>query len=105
VNRGQLESFRRYLPRRKSAAIPELVSSDRAFNSDVQGAYAEAWALTFFLSETEPKKYFQYLQKTAATKAFEAYPSPQRVSDFTSIFGSNWELLNARLLRHMAAIK
>lgn len=105
VNRGQLESFRRYLPRRKSSAIPELVSSDRAFNTDVQGAYAEAWALTFFLSETEPKKYFQYLQKTAATKAFELYPGPQRLNDFTSIFGSNWDLLNARLLRHIAEIK
>jgi len=105
VNRGQLESFRRYLPRRKSSALPELISSDRAFDRDVQGAYAEAWALTFFLSETEPKKYFQYLQKTAAVKSFEAYPQPQRVRDFTETFGSNWEMLNVRLLRHIAAIK
>jgi hypothetical protein len=105
VNRGQLESFRRYLPRRKSSALPELISSDRAFNTDVQGAYAEAWSLTFFLSETEPKKYFQYLQKTAATKSFEVYPAPQRVRDFTDIFGSNWEMLNVRMLRHLAAIK
>jgi hypothetical protein len=105
VNRGQLESFRRYLPRRKSSALPELISSDRAFNADVQGAYAEAWALTFFLSETEPKKYFQYLQKTAAAKSFEAYPAPQRLRDFTEVFGSNWEMLNVRMLRHIAAIK
>ncbi|WP_254507702.1 DUF1570 domain-containing protein [Anatilimnocola floriformis] len=105
VNRGQLESFRRYLPRRKSSALPELVSSDRAFYGDVQGAYAEAWALTFFLSETEPKKYFQYLQKTAAVKSFEDYSQPQRVRDFTEIFGNNWEMLNVRLLRHIAAIK
>jgi hypothetical protein len=51
VNRGQLESFRRYLARRKSSALPELISSDRAFNNDVAGAYAEAWALTHFLTE------------------------------------------------------
>lgn len=105
VNRGQLESFRRYLPRRKTSALPELVSSDRAFDADVNGAYAEAWALTFLLSETEPKKYFQYLQKTAGVKSFEAYPAPQRLKDFTDIFGSNWEMLNSRLLRHIAAIK
>lgn len=105
VNHGQLASFRRYLPRRKSSALPELISSDRAFHTDVPGAYAEAWALTFFLSETEPKKYFQYLQKTAAVKPFEAYPQPQRLRDFTDIFGSNWEMLNVRMLRHLAAIK
>jgi hypothetical protein len=105
VNHIQLESFRRYLPRRKSSALPELISSDRVFHGDVQGAYAEAWALTFFLSETEPKKYFQYLQKTAQAKSFEAYPAPQRVRDFTEIFGSNWEMLNVRMLRHIAAIK
>ena len=105
VNRGQLESFRLSLPRRKSSALPELISSDRAFDGDVQAAYAESWALTFFLSETEPKKYFQYLQKTAAVKSFEAYPAPQRVRDFTEVFGSNWEMLNVRLLRHIAAIK
>ena len=32
-------------------------------------AYPEAWALTFFLSETEPAKYLQYLARTAARAA------------------------------------
>jgi hypothetical protein len=105
VNRGQLESFRRYLARRKSSAIPELISSDRAFNADVQGAYAEAWALTWYLSETEPKKYFDYLKRTAAIKSFETYPAPQRLKDFTNVFGSNFELLNAKLLRQVEAVK
>jgi hypothetical protein len=104
VNRGQLESFRRYLPRRKSSAIAEIVSADRPFEVDGMGAYAEAWALTHFLSETEPKKYLQYLQRTAGKKSFEAYLGPQRLRDFTDHFGSNFEMLNARLLRHVAAL-
>ncbi|QDU27695.1 hypothetical protein ETAA8_27840 [Anatilimnocola aggregata] len=104
VNRSQLESFRRYLPRRNKNAIADLVSSDRAFEQDVQGAYAEAWALTFYLSETEPKKYFQYLQTTAAIKSFVPYRSPERLRDFTATFGSNLDLLNARMLRYLAAL-
>jgi hypothetical protein len=104
VNRGQLESFRRYLPRRKSSAIGELVSADRTFDVDGLGAYAEAWALTHFLSETEPKKYFQYLQRTAQKKSFEAYRGPERLRDFTEHFGGNLEMLNARLLRHVAGL-
>ncbi len=105
VNRGQLAAFRRYLPRRKSSALAELIAADRGFEVDTPGAYAEAWALTYYLSETEPKKYFQYLQRTAATKSFEAYRGPERLRDFTEIFGGNFELLNARMLRQLAAIK
>jgi hypothetical protein len=105
VNRGQLESFRRYLARRKSSAIGELVSADRQFETDGLGAYAESWALTHFLSETEPKKYLQYLQRIAGKKSFEAYRGPERLKDFTEHFGGNLEMLNARLLRHVAAIK
>ncbi|WP_425618719.1 DUF1570 domain-containing protein [Anatilimnocola sp. NA78] len=105
VNRSQLESFRRYLPRRNKNAIADLVSSDRAFEQDVPGAYAESWALTFYLSETEPKKYLQYLQKTAALKSFEPYRSPERLRDFTATFGSNLDLLDARLLRYLAEVQ
>jgi hypothetical protein len=104
VNRLQLEFFRRNLSRRKSSAIGELVSSDRPFEIDTQGAYAEAWALTHFLSETEPKKYLQYLQRTAQTKSFETYRGPDRLRDFTEHFGGNFEMLNARLLRHVAGL-
>lgn len=105
VNRSQLESFRRYLARRQKSAIPDLVSSDRPFNLDVQGAYAEAWALTWYLSETEPKKYFDYLKRTAAIKSFEPYTAPQRLKDFTDTFGGNFEMLNAKLLRQVEAVK
>lgn len=105
VNRGQLESFRRYLARRKKSAIPDLVSSDRPFNLDVPGAYAEAWALTWYLSETEPKKYFDYLKRTAAIKSFEPYTAPQRLKDFTDTFGGNFEMLNVKLLRQVEAVK
>jgi hypothetical protein len=104
VNRGQLQAFRRYLPRRSKNAIAELVSADRAFEQDGQGAYAEAWALTFYLSETEPKKYFQYLQKTAAIPSFAPYPGPARLQDFTDVFGSNLPLLDARMQRYLAAL-
>lgn len=105
VNRGQLDSFRRYVARRKKSAIPELIASDRPFSTDVQGAYAEAWALTWYLSETEPKKYFEYLKRTAAIKSFEPYPGPQRLQDFTDTFGSNFEMLNAKLLRQVEGVK
>lgn len=105
VNHIQLAAFRRYLPRRSANAISETVSSDRIFDKDTEGAYAEAWALSFFLSEQEPRKYVQYLMKTAAVKDFTEYRSPERLQDFTSIFGSNLGLLEARMKRFIAELK
>src|SRR6185369_8557587 len=88
VNGIQLAAFRNYLPRRKASALAETVNSDRAFEGDIEAAYAESWALSFFLSEQEPRKYVQYLTKTAAVKDFTKYPGPQRLKDFTDVFGS-----------------
>ena len=105
VNRIQLAVFRRYLPRRSANAIAETVASDRIFAKDTEGAYAEAWALSFFLSEQEPQKYVKYLSKTAAVKDFTEYRGPERLKDFTDIFGSNLPLLDARMKRFIAEQK
>ncbi len=105
VNRKQLAAFRRFQPRRSANAIAEMVSSDRAFDSSPEAAYAEAWATSFFLSEHEPRKYVQYLMKAAAVKDFSAYPAPQRLKDFTDIFGSNFALLDSRLQRFIGELK
>jgi hypothetical protein len=107
INRGRLTAWRSLASsgRRPADAITQLVSSDRPFQSNPTAAYAEAWTLTFFLCESEPKKYFQYLAKTAALPAFSEYRSPQRLADFTAAFGSDLAMLDARLVRFVAALK
>jgi hypothetical protein len=106
INRGRLQAWRAYeRSRRPADAVAQLVSSDRAFGADIDGAYSEAWALTFFLSETEPKRYSEYLMKTAAIKPFSDYRSPQRLKDFTDSFGSDLAMLDVRMKRFMAGLK
>ena len=106
INRARLQAWRAYeRSRRPNDAIAQLVSSDRSFGSDIEGAYSEAWALTFFLSETEPKRYSAYLMKTAAVKPFSDYRSPQRLRDFTDTFGSDLTMLDARMKRFIAGLK
>src|SRR5262245_25200948 len=106
LNRGRLQAFRLYAAGRRPAdAIAQIVSSDRIFSSNPDGAYAEAWTLSFFLIESEPKKYQQYLAKTAAISPFAVYPAPQRLKDFTDIFGADLKMLDARLQRFVAGLK
>jgi hypothetical protein len=106
INRDRLEDWRTYAKgRRRPDAIAQLVSSDRPFAADPDGAYAEAWALSFFLSETSPKKYFELLGKSAARPAFADYSSATRLEDFTDIFGADLTLLDAHFRRFMAGLK
>jgi len=106
INRGRLNQFREYtLPRWKAGALQTLVGSDRLFESDSQAAYSEAWALSFFLFETQSRKYCDYLALTARRPVFETYSSAQRLADFTSIFGSDFRMLESRFLRFIAELK
>jgi Protein of unknown function (DUF1570) len=106
INRGRFEQFRQHtLPRWKPGALQSLVGSDRIFDADAQAAYSEAWALSFFLIETQPRKYCDYLALTAKRPVFETYSSAQRLADFTSIFGGDFRMLEARFLRFMAELK
>ena len=75
------------------------------FSVNPSAAYAEAWAFTFYLVENEPRKYAQYLALTASRPPFSEYEAAQRIADFTSVFGSNWRMLEAQFLRFMKGVK
>ena len=65
-----------------------MVASDELFRINPAAAYAEAWAMSFFLVETEPAKYVEYLKRTAARPPFDAYTAAERTADFTAVFGA-----------------
>jgi hypothetical protein len=106
INKYRLAGFTRYASsRRPKGSLAEFVSSDRIFQTDADGAYAEAWALTFFLVETRPRQYKQFLQATATRPNFTIYRSPERLKDFTDAFGSDLRMVEAHFLRFMAEMK
>jgi hypothetical protein len=105
LNRGRLDRFKTYVTRRPNGSLAEFVSSDRIFSDDVDAAYAEAWALSFFLVETQPQKYSDFLARTARRPAFRAYPAPERLADFTAVFGKDLRLLEAHYLRFMEDVR
>ncbi|MCU0876938.1 MAG: DUF1570 domain-containing protein [Pirellulaceae bacterium] len=107
LNRALLARYRSNLAdgKRPSDALSQLITSDRYFQASSSLAYPEAWALSFFLSETEPRKYAQYLAKTAAIPAFGRRSGPERMADFTTVFGTDLAMLDARLQRFVAGLK
>jgi hypothetical protein len=106
VNRGRLQGFHDYVAtRRKPGTLMTLLSTDQAFRSDVEGAYAEAWALSFYLCETQPRLYAQYLAKTADRPLFSEYTAAERVADFQDVFGREMKMFETKFLRYMAEVK
>lgn len=105
INRYRFEDFKKYSARREAGSLANFVCNERVFEADPTGAYAEAWALTFFLFETQPKRYVDYLQKTASRPYFVEYRSQDRLADFQAIFGSDLRQLESRYLKFMAGLK
>ena len=105
LNRGRLSEFQRLSPSFKQGFVAEFVSDDRMFRSDVNRAYATAWALSFYLVETRPQKYSQFLAMTATRPDFSAYPAAERLKDFVKVFGADPAVLEAQFLKFMREIK
>jgi hypothetical protein len=106
LNRGRLADFKDYAAnRRQPGSLMNLIASDRMFKSDAVGAYAEAWALSFYLCETQPRLYAAYLSKTAEREVFGDYSSAERVADFEDLFGRDAKMFETKFLRYMEAVK
>ncbi len=106
INRERLAEFKHYAATRRNAGnLAGLIATDRPFKKDPHGAYAESWALSYYLCETQPRLYSAYLARTAARPAFEPYTPQQRVSDFTSHFGEDLKLVETQFLRYMQRVE
>lgn len=106
VNRERFIWFGDYMKsRRKPKSLEAFLSSDDLFGNNALDAYSEAWAFTFFLIETRPRAYAEYLRTIASRDPLLAYQGEARVADFTRTISKELPLLEAEFLRFMAGIK
>ena len=97
INRVRLEDFRSLVATsRPLGTLATYIASDDSFDRSAIPAYAQAWALTFFLSETRPREYASYLDRLAKRKLFSEYSATERVADFRRAFGNDLELLDSQ---------
>ncbi len=106
INRDRFSGFRNYLAgRRPKKALEDFVSSDDRFQSAPLDAYAEAWALTFFLLQTRQEQYARYLKQVSARRMLEEYSPEERLTDFQQAFGKNVSQLEVDFLRYHQGLK
>ena len=87
-----------------NCTLTELLSSDQPFRLNGPRAYAGAWALTFYLSETRPRLYERYLALTASNRPLGTYTPQQRVNDFAQVFGNDLEQIESAWKQWMSEL-
>jgi hypothetical protein len=106
VNRFNLVNFRKYLPRRPPGSLPQLLLDDKRFRDSAAApdAYAEAWALTYFLLQTRGEAYVRYLKTLAEQKPLVDVSPQQRLADFKRFFGDDLVTLENEFLRYFRSL-
>jgi len=98
VNRSRLQQVRRYLSDDRLADdLESLIASDRLFREDPDRAYALSWALTFYLAETQPREYFEFLRADSSRAPFSDYAPSARTRSFFHHFQHTLPHLTARM--------
>ncbi len=106
VNVGWLYAFRRFVDgTRPESYIEQFIQDDSPFHSDTSNAYAQAWALSFWLIETRPRKYAEFLKRMASPAVSGELTAQRRVNVFRESFGDNLRMLDIEMLRYFERLK
>jgi hypothetical protein len=96
VNRSRLLQFRQYLRSRPPDSLKTLLADDARFRTaeSAINAYAETWALNYYLLKTRTADYVAYLQKIAGKPPLAKDSPEQRLQQFREAFGADLEGLD-----------
>lgn len=106
VNANRLERFREYLGQRPAGSLKSLISDDKRIRDTrtALDAYAEAWALNYYLIHHRSKQYLAYLQMLSDKKQFLWDDPKTRLKEFRAAFGDLGQL-DADFLRQMQKVR
>jgi hypothetical protein len=107
VNRYNLINFRKYLRTREPGALTKLLSDDKRFRDPaaMADAYSEAWALNYYLINTQAEAYSKYLKLLSEQTPLVMQEPAARQEQFLKVIGRTLEELEADLLRYMRTVE
>jgi len=106
VNRVRLADFKRYLRQRPADSLQTLLSTDDRFRNarTAPQAYAESWALNYFLIRKHSEQYLAYLQTMADKRPLRYDDADERLALFRQTFG-DLEEVNKEFLRYTRQLR
>lgn len=107
MNRPRLDRFREYLGSRGSDSLRTLIADDKRVRDPRQAldAYAEAWALNYYLLRQKPREYLAYLKTLGEKRPMLYDDSETRLKEFQAAFGEDLARFDADFLRNIQKAK
>lgn len=107
VNAVNLARFRKFQHSRPHDSLVTLLSDDSRFRNEATAtdAYAEAWAMTYFLIRTKRKEYFQYMKELGECKPLVQRDRRERIEMFQRIFDTDLPTLDRQFQLYMARVQ
>lgn len=107
VNRYNLINFRKYLRTREPGALARLLSDDKRFRdpASMADAYSEAWALNYYLINTQGQTYTKYLKVLSEQTPLVMQEPADRQEQFLKLFGRSLEELETDFLKYMQNVR
>jgi len=107
VNPTRLARFRQYMAHRPSGSLASLIADDKRIRDTrtALDAYAEAWALNYYLLHNHTRKYMAYLQQLSAKKPLLWDEPAARLQAFRDAFGDDLDQLDADFVRQIQRLR
>jgi hypothetical protein len=105
VNYPRLETFRRNLPNWRRDSLATLLADNRRFRDPhtAVAAYADAWALNYYLIKFHGKEYAAYLKLLAEKPSLMEDDPETRLDEFRQHFG-DLRTLEREFLKQMSRV-
>jgi hypothetical protein len=99
LNELRLTQFRKYMKQRPANSLETLINSDARFAAEGEAiaAYAESWALVYYLLKKKPRAFRDYMQAMSEKKVGYPVDAKTRMADFVEYFGDLGKLDKAFL--------
>lgn len=107
INESRLIRFQAYSKVSRKETIADFIADDeKFFRRNVLDAYAQAWAITYFLAEEYPSAYARFLKRVAQRDPLNGnYSAEERVADFQAEFGKDLPWLEVNFLRFIDGLE
>ncbi len=107
VNQVQLARFRSFLKQRPAESLTTLLANDDRFRDarTSGGAYAEGWALTYFLIKTRREAYVDYLKRLSEGRPLAEQTERERIEMFEEAFGGSVAEIDKAMLMYIRRVR
>lgn len=106
VNHARLQTFQANLNSPRRSTVLALIAEDKAFRSarTAVNAYADAWALNYYLIKYHPNEYVAYVEMLSSKPPLADSNPEQRIADFVTHFGEVAPL-EKQFLKRMGSLR